>query len=64
MKDIGILSRRTSRLWPSSRKEVVMPSPTIRALLPRFGQLDRATRPGYYTRYNEVELAAAGANWC
>jgi len=42
------------------RKVIVMPdeAKVERELLPRFAQLNNATRPAFYRGYNEVELTA------
>jgi DNA-binding MarR family transcriptional regulator len=48
-------------LDPSDRRKVIVEPDEAKVeqeLLPRFGQLSRATTPGYYTRYNEAELLA------
>jgi hypothetical protein len=42
------------------RKVIVVPdeAKVEQELLPRFAQLERATGPGFYARYNEGELRA------
>lgn len=46
---------------PSDRRKVIVTpdeAKVERELLPRFAQLSRATKPGFYANYNQAELAA------
>jgi DNA-binding MarR family transcriptional regulator len=46
---------------PSDRRKVIVKPDEAKVeqeLLPRFAQLDSATSPGFYKRYDEAELAA------
>jgi hypothetical protein len=50
-------------LDPSDRRKVIVKPDEAKVeqeLLPRFAQLNSATRPDFYKAYNEQELAAIG----